>query len=273
MRGILTYHSIDDSGSPISVSPRAFEAHARFLATGRVRVVDLATIAALSDAEDAVAITFDDGFENFATEAWPRLRDLHLPVTLFVVTDRAGGTNAWDAAPGLSIPKLPLLPWEDLRRLANEGLSLGAHGRTHASLPGLPREALEAEVRGSRDRILAETGRTPVSFAYPFGDVDPAAAASAKSAFSCAVTTRFGLVGGGDDPHLLPRLDAYYLRAGDRLESFGSRGFRRWIALRGAARRAGILARRLRPNRELGKPDVAPTMGPREGDDQADREA
>lgn len=273
MRGILTYHSIDDSGSPISVSPRAFEAHARFLASGRVRVVDLPTIATLSEDEDAVAITFDDGFANFATQAWPRLCDLGLPATLFVVTDRAGGTNAWDAAPGLSIPKLPLLPWEDLRRLAGDGLSLGAHGRTHASLPGLPRDTLEAEVRGSRDRILAETGRTPVSFAYPFGDVDPAAAASAKSAFSCAVTTRFGLLGGSDDPHLLPRLDAYYFRSNDRLESFGSGGFRRWIKWRGAARRAGMLVRSLRPARELGKPDAAPTMGSREGDEHPNRRA
>ena len=246
MRGILTYHSIDDSGSPISVAPRAFEAHARFLASGKVRVVDLAAIADLPDEEDAVAITFDDGFANFAAQAWPRLRELGLPATLFVVTDRAGGTNAWDAAPGLSIPTLPLLGWEDLARLAGEGLALGAHGRTHASLAGLPREQLEDEVLGSRERIRAETGKTPAAFAYPFGDVDPAAAAAARAGFACAVTTRFGLLARGDDSYLLPRLDAYYFRSGERLEGFGTGGFRRWIALRGAARSAGILARRLR---------------------------
>lgn len=277
MRGILTYHSIDDSGSPISVSPQAFAAHARFLASGRIRVVDLATIAALpegeGESEDIVAITFDDGFASFATQAWPLLREHGLPATLFVVTDRAGGTNAWDAAPGSSIPTLPLLRWEDLGRLAGEGLALGAHGRTHASLPGLSRERLEDEVRGSRDRILAETGRAPSAFAYPFGEVDPAAADSARAAFSCAVTTRFGLLARGDDAHLLPRLDAYYFRSNERLESWGSGGFRRWIALRGAARRVRALARRLGTSPGLGKPDATPTMEPRERDADQDRGA
>ena len=38
MRAILTYHSIDESGSPISVDPDAFRRHVRWLASGRVRV-------------------------------------------------------------------------------------------------------------------------------------------------------------------------------------------------------------------------------------------
>jgi len=272
VRGILTYHSIDDSGSPISVSPSAFAAHVRFLASGRVRVVDLATILAVPEEEDAVAITFDDGFANFATEAWPRLKEHGLPATLYVVTDRAGGTNDWDA-PGSSIPSGPLLGWEELGRLAGEGLALGAHGRTHASLPGLSRERLEDEVRGSRDRILAETGRVATSLAYPFGDFDPATVRAAKDAFPCAVTTRFRLLAPGEDPHRLPRIDAYYLRSNDRLESFGSGGFRRWLALRGAVRQAGALARGLAPARGLGKGEATPTMEPQGGDADPERRA
>ena len=69
MKAILTYHSIDPSGSPISVSPDAFEAHVRWLSTGRVRVVPLEELGQLSADVDAVAITFDDGFENFSTHA------------------------------------------------------------------------------------------------------------------------------------------------------------------------------------------------------------
>jgi len=270
VRGILTYHSIDPSGSPISVAPEAFAAHARFLASGGVRVVPLAELAQPREDEggDALAITFDDGFANFASHAWPVLREHGLPATLFVVTDRAGGTNAWDGAPGLAIPELPLLSWPDLARLAGEGLDLGAHGRTHASLRGLPRERLEAEVAGSRDRIREETGRTPAAFAYPFGDVDDAAAAAAKAAFACAVTTRLALLAPGEDRHLLPRIDAYYLRENDRLQDFGSAGFRRWLGVRGAARRVGSLMRRT-----LGKADAAPTMEPRDADAEDDRGA
>ena len=56
MRAILTYHSIDESGSPISVAPAAFRRHVEWLASGRVRVVSLEEIVRLNDAVDAVAL-------------------------------------------------------------------------------------------------------------------------------------------------------------------------------------------------------------------------
>ena len=43
MRAVLTYHSIDDSGSPISVRRDAFQRHVKWLASGQVAVApDLA---------------------------------------------------------------------------------------------------------------------------------------------------------------------------------------------------------------------------------------
>src|SRR5690606_37701023 len=60
MRAILTYHSIDESGSPISVSREAFRAHVRWLASGAVKVRPLAELVDARDGGDAVAITFDD---------------------------------------------------------------------------------------------------------------------------------------------------------------------------------------------------------------------
>ena len=38
MRAILTYHSIDDSGSPISIAPADFRRHLDWLTSGRVPV-------------------------------------------------------------------------------------------------------------------------------------------------------------------------------------------------------------------------------------------
>ena len=94
MRAILTYHSIDSSGSPISIDAQSFQRHVDFLASSKLKVVPLSEI--VSDSvEDALAITFDDGVVNFAAQAWPRLRDRGLPATLFVVTGRVGKDNAW----------------------------------------------------------------------------------------------------------------------------------------------------------------------------------
>ena len=65
MRAILTYHSIDESGSPISVSPDAFRAHHRWLTGGSMKTALLADlISGPDDGQHAVAITFDDGVAN-----------------------------------------------------------------------------------------------------------------------------------------------------------------------------------------------------------------
>ena len=95
MRAILTYHSIDASASPISVSKEVFASHVEWLATGRVRVTTVDELLRLPDSADAVALTFDDGFENFGEIAAPALARHALPSTLFIVSDYVGRTNAW----------------------------------------------------------------------------------------------------------------------------------------------------------------------------------
>ena len=59
--------------------------------------------------------------------------------------------GATRASPG--IPVLPLLDWPALRRLREQGLSLGAHSRTHVDLTNLTQRLLEDEIRGSADAI------------------------------------------------------------------------------------------------------------------------
>jgi peptidoglycan/xylan/chitin deacetylase (PgdA/CDA1 family) len=247
VRAILTYHSIDESGSPISISRAEFARHADFLASGKVKVESLAELARSRATEDdavhAVALTFDDGFANFATDAWPLLRERGLPATMFVVTDRAGTTNEWDVASTPGIPVLPLLDWTALRALAAQGLSIGAHGRRHVGLRGLEAERLRDEVAGSKARIESETGRAPDAFAYPFGAHDDAAVLAARTSYAWACTTELRALAPGDDPHRLPRLEAWYLRASGRLESFGTPGFRSFLRWRRVVRHAGEVLR------------------------------
>ena len=161
MRAILTYHSIDESGSPISVSPEAFRAHVRWLASGAVRVLPLEEVVQRGDGQDAVAITFDDGFENFATCALPALRDAGLPVTVFVVAEHAGGENDWGGRHVDGIPALPLMSWDTLGRAREHGVTLGAHTRRHRDLTTVRGAALEDEVAGCVERIAAELGQRP----------------------------------------------------------------------------------------------------------------
>ncbi len=232
MRAILTYHSIDPSGSPISVDEQAFRAHVGFLASHRVRVVPLADIGLQPPEDDAVAVTFDDGFTNLAERAWPLLRDHGLPATVFVVSGRAGTTNDWDATADSTIPSLPLLDWEGLAQLAEDGITLGAHSRSHPHLERLSDDRRRDEIRGAADDIEARTGRRPRSFCYPYGTYDDRTVAEVADTYDQACTTDLRALTGHEDRHRLPRLDAYYYRSPGRLEAWGTPAFRRHLAVR-----------------------------------------
>jgi peptidoglycan/xylan/chitin deacetylase (PgdA/CDA1 family) len=236
VRAILTYHSVDPSGSPISVSREQFRRHCEFLRGGAVAVVPLAEIAAAPDGRDAVAITFDDGFASFASDAWPLLREAGLPATLFVATRRVGASNAWGGRDQAGIPTLPLLGWEELGRLSSEGLDIGSHSRTHPRLSRVGAAELADELAGSAEDLARELGTRPASFCYPYGDHDRRVEGVARKLYARACTTELRALAAGDDPLRLPRLDAYYLRDPGRLEDWGSRAFRARIWLRGVAR-------------------------------------
>ncbi len=107
MKAIVTYHSIDGSDSVISVDRDTFRRHVEWLCAANVPVRPLSDLVQPECAE-GIALTFDDGFENFATDAWPILRAHRLPATVFVVSDRVGRDNGWDSG-DVRIPRLPLM--------------------------------------------------------------------------------------------------------------------------------------------------------------------
>lgn len=236
MRAILTYHSIDGSGSVISTAPARFAEQVRWLAGSSVAALPLGTLVTGSDGAPALAVTFDDGFANLA-EAWPLLRDQGVPATVFVATDHVGRDNGWPQPRGLRVPRLPLLDWDDLGRMAEEGLDVGSHTRTHADLGTASDDEARSEVEESAEVIAARIGRRPTAFAYPYGSYAGAAVRAVAAIYAFGCTTHFRLLESGADRHALPRLDAYYFRAPGSLEAWGTMGCRLRVALRGLARR------------------------------------
>lgn len=237
MRAILTYHSIDESGSPISVDPRAFRSHMLFLAGGRPRVVPLADIASPSASDDAVALTFDDGFQNFRDIAAPLLAELGLPATVFVVSDHVGGKNNWASAASHPVPALPLMSWDDLGTVAEYGVEIGAHSRRHPRLTAVSAQVLADEVNGGAERIKEALDIRPTSFAYPYGDLDHVVVSAVSATYLRACTTELRALSPDDESMRLPRLDAYYFRASGQLEQWGTTAFQRRMWLRAQARR------------------------------------
>jgi len=236
MRAILTYHSVDESGSVISISERVFEAQIAWLARAEVRVVSLSALMRLPADADAVALTFDDGFVNFGDVAAPLLAEHGLPSTLFVVSDAVGRTNRWPGGADRGVPELPLLNWDALGRLAEQGVEIGAHTRTHPNLARSSGDRLHDEIVGGAERIRSETGRAPLAFAYPYGAVSDRAVQIVASRFSWGCTTEMRPVSAADARALLPRLDMFYLREPGQLERWGTARFRYRLTLRAGAR-------------------------------------
>jgi peptidoglycan/xylan/chitin deacetylase (PgdA/CDA1 family) len=236
MRAILTYHSIDDSGSAISCTRQAFDQHVAWLASGKVQVLSVADLISASSSDNAIAITFDDAFANFGEYAAPRLIAHGLPVTVFAVTSRVGGTNEWDGN-AAGIPRLPLLGWDGLATLSERGVAIGSHTQTHPDLTTLRPSAIAEEIQGSADVIASTIGVRPTLFAYPYGRMNDAVAKVVGRAYQHACTTEFEVIDGGVRAEWLPRLDAFYFQQPGVLETWGTPTFSRFVARRHRLRR------------------------------------
>ena len=87
-----------------------------------------------------------------------------------------------------------VLSWDELRRLAADGVALAAHTRTHPRLDRLPLAEAVAEVRGSLADLERETGSARAAFAYPEGGhADAVVSALADEGVEVAFTTERGV--------------------------------------------------------------------------------
>lgn len=232
MRAILTYHSIDESRSPISVSRRDFLRQVEWLEGNGVAVVSIPELVALPDDANAVAFTFDDGITSVAEEAAPILADRQWPATVYVVADRLGQTNQWSHPGDARIPVFPLLDVGALDRLQRTGFEIGSHGSTHRSLVGGDALLLRDEVETAAERLDRIFSVRPRTFAYPYGLVDGPAAAAVARAHRYACTTQLSELRSISTPLRLPRLDAYYLRGPVLRTRWGGPSLRAYLAVR-----------------------------------------
>lgn len=247
MKAILTYHSIDESGSPISMPAAAFEGHLQWLVRSGVRPQSVEELMRPSDEhENAVALTFDDGFVS-SKRPIELLLEAGITPTLFVVTGHVGGTNAWGGRDQPGIPTLPLMTWDELGHLSERGLRIEAHSRTHPHLSRLSAAQLDDELGGCREDLRRQLGLLSTCFAYPYGDVNSRVADRTANLFASAVTVEMEPLGDDSLPMLLPRLDMYYYRAARAMESWGSSGFKVRLNLISLRRRLkGALSGRAR---------------------------
>lgn len=237
---ILTYHSLDESGSVISTSPAVFRQQMEQLARRDYRAITLRELHEAWDraepmAPRTVVLTFDDATANLLEHALPVLTALHFRATIFAVSGKLGGQNDW-AGQASGIPRLPLLSGRGLAECLSAGCEIGAHSATHARLDRLSPSAWIDEVVGCGDTLQSSLGAPVTSFAYPFGYVSAALRDVVSQHYRVAVGTDLRLASPIDDRYRLPRVEMYYWRNPSIFPLFGRRAGDWYLRARGVAR-------------------------------------
>jgi len=144
------------------------------------------------------AITFDDGFENNFVHAWPVLKELNLPATIFLATkyldtERPFPFDDWSAAGSNSVPSnswraLSTRQCEEL--LADGLISLGAHTHSHEKFLGRVAD-FRRDMRECVELLRSRLGIERPTFAFPYGYKSLELVEAAKQlGVSCALSTR-----------------------------------------------------------------------------------
>jgi len=206
---VLMYHNIgvppkEGKLRSLYVTPRMFRFQMRYLKTAGFNVVCLKDILAYIGGEDIadkklVALTFDDGYQDFYDNAYPVLKIYGFPATVFLVSDLVGQENLWDYR-ALNIRK-KLLDWDKIIDMSKNGVIFGSHTRTHPFLKKLSTDEIEQELFGSKAALERGLNLPVEFFCYPYGQYDERAVVAAKKAgYLAAMTMNRGLVHRGDDP-------------------------------------------------------------------------
>ncbi len=192
---VLMYHAIGEEPWGIEslfVRPEDFEAQLQYLTDNGFDPIWFSDLSHIEDYDKPVILTFDDGYANNCTEAFPLLRKYGVKATVFVITSLVG-TPAYMTEAQLS-------------QLAGSGLvSIQSHTATHPDLRACTRAELEAEFSRSRQDIVRITGRVPTVISYPSGLSDPLARQVAGDYFQLGVKARGRLWNTSSDPFQVPR--------------------------------------------------------------------
>ncbi len=215
---ILTYHSIDDSGSVISIDPSSFKDHMRFLKDFSFNVISLNEVVMhirkrQPFAKNSIAITFDDGFKNTFLEAFPVLREYGFCATFFLTTNYCEKLNNWPDQPSF-IKAQPLLSWTDIKEMCQSGIQFGAHTHNHPSLTKIPLKDAENEILLSKKIIEDQLQEEVKYFAYPYGDFNTNIVNIVSRSFAGACSTELAIANSKSDPFILERIDIFYIKSG-----------------------------------------------------------
>lgn len=247
---ILTYHAIDSRSAVISVSPGQFRWQMEQLNANGLSGISLAQAFEYFEKtgefrQDAVVLTFDDGYRSVLEHALPIMADLGFNATLFLSTNMMG-MNALQARAAHADFDRDVLSWDQAERLVLAGFEIGSHTVNHPDLRTLPPAELEHELVQSKALLEQRLQPQVDALAYPYGHYNAAVLAAAARHYRNACTTRLGRCSQQTELFKLKRVDAYYFRQPQRFLKLLNGGLAGWLQFRQQMRELKQVAGKIR---------------------------
>ena len=211
---VLTYHRFGTiPRDPFCVSEADFDRQIEHLARTKTAVSLEDVLAFLENGKelppDAVLVTMDDGYRSTKTIAHKVLRRHGVPAIAFVTPSLIDAGEAAGGKPIEDGPE-PYLTWDELREIADEGMTIGSHSWTHRSMGSFSLDEAADEARRSKEALERELRRPVLSYAYPYGTradySEEIAKRVAAAGYKVAFTSQHGPVRPGLEPFMLPRI-------------------------------------------------------------------
>ncbi len=164
---ILNYHSVFPNRN-YSLSPEKFEEQMRFLKENHY-VISLSDLDKIDEGNGLkIVITFDDGYEDNYLYAFPILKKLNLPATIFLTSDFV--LNGLDIAQNwIDYTGLNPLNNNQIFEMKENNISFGSHSKTHPRFSEIGESERIKELKKSKTDLENVFGFQVESFAFPFG--------------------------------------------------------------------------------------------------------
>lgn len=214
---VLMYHYIRVAREPrgtvgynLSVTPDDFRAQMDWLAQNGYHAVTLRALSAYLAKQGnlpsrPVVLTFDDGYADFYSVAWPVLRQHQFAAVSYVVSGFLG-------TPGY-------ITAEQVAELDHAGIEIGAHTVTHVDLTTVQAAEVGHQVADSKSALEQILNHPVLDFCYPSGRHNAAVVKAVQAAgFDTATTTQFGTAESTDNRYVWPRVR---VEGGEPLARFG----------------------------------------------------
>jgi peptidoglycan/xylan/chitin deacetylase (PgdA/CDA1 family) len=199
---ILNYHKVDILNHALSVSPQEFEEQMEYLHKNGYHTIAPDQLMAYLRygkqlPDKPIMITFDDGYLDNYTNAYPIMKKYDFTATIFIITNLISQDNRF-------------MTWDQIREMQQYGIVFGSHTANHKSLTSLTKEQVMNGLSQSRDEITRQLGKSPKYFAYPTGTYNGEIEEMVRaSGYKAAFTIEYGQVGADSDLYLLQRIPIF----------------------------------------------------------------